>query len=146
MIQAGQDLTPAMRSIGEHPLNSTRKRFADDEAPDGTPWAPLSETTKKRKRRNVDRILTERGYLGGTIAPCRQRLRGDRQLLNVLQYPPVRRQEGRVRRCAHKFARPVVFQPITWGDIPARSFLGLSDEDETAISQEIHDYITAPWD
>ena len=34
-----QDLTPAMRSIGELLVNSTRERFRDEEAPDGTRWA-----------------------------------------------------------------------------------------------------------
>ena len=51
LLQAGEDLTPAMRANGEHIINTTRERFRDEEAPDGTPWAPLSETTLKRKKR-----------------------------------------------------------------------------------------------
>ena len=31
--------------------------------------------------------------------------------------------------------------PIPWGDIPARPFLGLSDEDRTAIVQTIEDWL-----
>ena len=40
-----------MRAMGEHMINTTRERFRDEKAPDGTPWAPLSETTLKRKKR-----------------------------------------------------------------------------------------------
>lgn len=45
LLVAGSDMTPLMRDIGEHLRNTTRKRFEDEEAPDGTPWAPLSSTT-----------------------------------------------------------------------------------------------------
>ena len=39
--EAGQDLSPILRDIGEHLLNATKDRFAGETAPDGTPWAPL---------------------------------------------------------------------------------------------------------
>ena len=68
LAKAGADLTPAMKEIGETLINSTRQRFFDHEAPDGTPWAPLTETTKRRKTRNVNKILTEEGTLRGGIA------------------------------------------------------------------------------
>ena len=68
LAKAGTDLTPAMKEIGETLINSTRQRFFDHEAPDGTPWAPLTETTRRRKTRNVSLILTEEGTLRGGIA------------------------------------------------------------------------------
>ena len=65
LVASGKDLTPAMRDIGEHLLKTTQQRFFDEQAPDGTPWAPLTETTLQRKRRNVGKILTEYANLRG---------------------------------------------------------------------------------
>ena len=34
------DMPPAMQDIGDYKVKSTRDRFAEGVAPDGTPWAP----------------------------------------------------------------------------------------------------------
>ncbi len=68
LLRAGEDLSPAMRDIGEALVNSTRDCFRSQAAPDGSRWAPLSPTKLARKRRNRDKVLTERGYLRGSIA------------------------------------------------------------------------------
>lgn len=39
------DLRPAMQDIGEHPAETTKRRFATATAPDGSRWAPNSRTT-----------------------------------------------------------------------------------------------------
>ena len=144
--EAGRDLAPAMRSIGELLLNSTRGRFGTQRSPDGVPWAPLSDTTRRRKRRNADKILTERGHLRGTIAYRAGRdfveVGSSRVYASTHQFGAKKGEFGGVRT---SLPGRSFFQPIPWGDIPARPFLGLSDEDETAISQELLDYITAPW-
>ena len=62
-VAAGRDLTPAMRKVGKDLLNTTPQRFGDEKAPDGTPWAPRSEYTPRRKKCNRDKILTESGTL-----------------------------------------------------------------------------------
>ena len=67
LTAAVKDTTPLMRDIGEHLLNSTRERFRTQTAPDGTHWAPLSTSTKRRKKHNRDKILTERGFLRGGL-------------------------------------------------------------------------------
>ncbi len=145
-IEAGRDLSPAMRNIGELLLNSTRERFDTQRSPEGVPWAPLSETTRRRKRRNVDKILTERGHLRGTIAH-----RAGRDFVEV--------GSSRVHASTHQFGAKKgafggvrtslpgrsFFQPIPWGDIPARPFLGVSADDEAAIRTEIADFISGAW-
>ena len=68
LVRAGQDAAPLMRDIGEHVLTSTRDRFDSQTAPDGTPWEPLSDDTKRRKQRNKDKILTLDGDLRGNLA------------------------------------------------------------------------------
>ena len=135
LIRAGTDLTPAMRAIGEHLLNTTRERFRDERAPDGTPWAPLSERTRERKSRNADRILTERGHLQGTLS-----YRAGRRLIEI--------GSTRIHAGTHQFgAARGAFgttgrgQPIPFGDIPARPFLGVSAEDRTEINLAVQDFL-----
>jgi len=142
LIQAGEDLSPAMRAIGEHMVNTTRERFRDEKAPDGTPWAPLSEVTLKRKKRNVDKILTERGYLSGTIAyregPDFVEIGSSRIYASTHQFGAAKGEFGGVRT---SLPGRSFFQPIPWGDIPARPFLGVSDEDSAAIADAVLDHI-----
>lgn len=57
------DLTPVFQDIGEAMLNSTRKRFEDSVAPDGTKWKALSEATLiGRARRANGGHLTDRRF------------------------------------------------------------------------------------
>lgn len=146
MLQRGQDLSPALRSIGELLLNSTRERFVDEEAPDGTKWAELSDVTKARKKRNVDKILTERGYLGGSIAyragPDFVEIGSSRVSASTHQFGAKKGEFGSART---SLPGRSFLQPIPWGDIPARPFLGLSNRDRADVAAEIGDYITAPW-
>jgi phage virion morphogenesis protein len=61
--RAAGDLEPALHDFGESWLNNTRARFEAEQAPDGTPWAPLSERYKRRKTKNRDKVLTLSGEL-----------------------------------------------------------------------------------
>ena len=126
------DMTPAMRDIGEHLLNNTRERFAEERAPDGTPWAPLSETTKKRKRRHADKILTESGALRGHGLVYRAG-RSEVEVGSPLVYAGTH-QFGAARGAFGSTSRD---DPIPWGDIPARPFLGLSGGDRAEIQEII---------
>ncbi len=70
IVRDSQDATPLMRDIGEHVLNATHDRFDSQTDPAGNPWEPLSDNTKRRKKRNGDKILTLDGDLRGN--PCRR--------------------------------------------------------------------------
>ena len=120
----GEDLAPAMRSVGELILNSARARFDSETAPDGSPWAPLAPRTVARKKRNAGKILTERGFLRGTLAVGRANADG------VEVGSPL------VYAATHQFGR---------GPIPARPFLGLSAEDERDVRDEIADFVEDAW-
>ena len=63
LLKSTRDTGPLMKNIGEKLLNSTRDRFRNEQDPDGKAWEPLSEVTKGRKKKNVDKVLTERGHL-----------------------------------------------------------------------------------
>ncbi len=127
LLAAGSDLALLMRDIGEALLDATRERFRDEKAPDGTPWAPVSETTKKRKTRNIDRILAESGVLGGNLAyragSGEVEIGSPDKRAGTHQFGAAKGAFGTTKRGA----------PIPWGDIPAHPFLGLSDADEADI-------------
>ena len=135
LLNAGADLRPVMEDIGEYLLRTTRDRFDAEEGPDGTPWAPLSATTRRRKRKNAGKILTEEGRLRGNLA-----YEADSDSVTV-GTPSI---YGGVHQFGAEkgaFGRTSKGGPIPWGDIPARPFLGLSDADEDEIVALIADYL-----
>lgn len=136
MVKAGRDLTPLMRDIGEYLLRTTRDRFEDERGPDGAPWQPLSEATRRRKRRNKDRILTESGHLGGPSLSYRAS--PSELLLGSSAVYAGTHQFGAKKG---SFGATSKGEPIPWGDIPAREFLGLSDADGAEIEELIGDYL-----
>ena len=135
LASAGHDLTPVMRDIGEHLLGITRERFRAEEAPDGTPWAPLTLLTKAGKHRNRGRILTERGFLSGNLA-----YRADATSV-VIGSPSIYAGTHQFGAKKGAFGASSSGQPIPWGDIPARPFLGLSDADADEIIDIVRDHL-----
>ena len=155
LLRTGHDLAPALRTIGEHLLNTTRQRFTDQTDPQGRPWAPLSETTRSRKKRNIDKILTEQGYLRGNL---HYRTGSDyvetgspSVYANTHQFGAAKGRFGSFSVIAKAIrgkdtrlqSRPTVALP--WGDIPARPFLGLSEEDRAEIVDTINEFIARQW-
>ncbi len=132
---AGQDLTPVFRDIGEYLLRTTKERFRDQEDPTGRPWKSLSDDYRKGKRRNQDKILTLDGYLGGTLnynaRPTELALGSPMEYAGSHQFGAE----------AGAFGSTAKGQPIPFGDIPERAFLGLSSSDETEIEQLVADYL-----
>jgi len=115
------DLTPFFQDLGESLLNSTRARFRSQTAPDGSPWAALSTGYVRRKKRNRDKILTLSGRLSGTL---RYRARPDELQLGT----------SLIYGATHQFGRPEKH-------IPARPFLGLSDDDQRTISATLRAHL-----
>ena len=97
---------------------------------------PLSEATKTRKRHNIDKILTERGYLRGHGLPFRAG-RDQVEVGSPLIYAGTH-QFGAARGA---FGSTSGGAPIPWGDIPARPFLGLSDDDEFEITELVASHL-----
>ena len=137
LLATGGDMTPLMRDIGEHLLNSTRERFVSQQAPDGTPWAPLSETTKRRKRRNIGKILTESGVLRGQGLAYRAG-----RLAVVIGSPLVYAGTHQSGAAQGAFGSTSGGTPIPFGDIPARPFLGLSDADEGDVLRLVNRFLS----
>ena len=133
LLKAGSDMSDLMGDIGEDLLNTTRERFNDEQDPDDRPWRPLSAVTLARKKTNRDKVLTERGHLRGAI-----NYRAGRSHVDI--------GSSRIHASTHQFgAKKGAFgatkrgAPIPWGDIPARPFLGLSDDDRETILETVND-------
>lgn len=149
-IRAGYDMSPAMLAVSEHLKDSALESFARQRAPDGTPWAQLKASTRRQRRRG--------GF--GEAGPILQR-RGDLLRSIVSDHGPTFASAGTnlvyattqhfgAERGAFGGARTSLpgrsfFQPIPWGDIPARPFLGVSADDERRIGEIVLDHVTNPW-
>ena len=135
LMEAGRDLTPVMADIGEHLLNSTRQRFSDQVSPQGDAWSPLSHVTKTTKKKNQDKILTEEGRLRRLLSVQAGKddveVGSTRIYAGTHQFGARRGAYGATRRGA----------PIPWGDIPARPFLGVSDDDKKTILEIIQKHL-----
>ena len=138
LIAAGRDMSPAMKRIGSRLTTSAKNRFHYKEAPDGTPWAPLSDTTIAKKG-FPDILIGESGELGLAI---HYRAATDHVLIgSPLKYASTQ-QFGASKG---EFGTTSTGTPIPWGDIPARPFLGVSDEDKVTITEAIQDHIARAW-
>lgn len=148
------DMTPVMRDIGEYFVDSTRQRFAAGSAPDGTPWAPKSETTKAAYRRRGDRVddrplFGPSGVLSSTIfyQADSDSVRWGSPMVyaGTMQFGAGQgafgARMGRTRPSEKRKASQDYFFPIPWGDIPARPFLGISEEDHEAILADLTDWL-----
>lgn len=145
---------PMLRDMGEYLMIAHDARFASQTAPDGTPWTPLSPRYRRRKRKNQDKILQLDGYLANTLRyqvggnelvfgsnrpyAAIQHFGGEIQVAARSQQAYFRQgKDGEVgnqfvKRRASNFAQWVSMGPYSIR-IPARPFLGTSQDDDYAL-------------
>ncbi len=128
LLQRTSDLSPAMAEISEYLHERPRHHFDNEQAPDGTPWAPLAESTKKARARKgipVDKILHGQSlHLRDTIFPFYSR-----DEAGVSTGPGT-----------DKYAATQQFGDDS-RNIPARPFLGLGVEDEAEVLDILNDFL-----
>lgn len=152
-----EDPGPLLRAVGERLVLSTSDNFRQQRAPDGTAWVPLSPATIRARTRRGKvpiAILRQDGRLAGSIS---HEVEGP--VLRVgspIVYAAIHQLGGTIRKEAssrwmagRRFARrdknpegsekAIAAHTIT---IPARPFLGVSAEDEVAISEQAVDHLT----
>ena len=114
LLRASANPDDALRDMGEYLLNAHRQRWAQQQAPDGTPWEPLSEqyAARKRAKRPAAGILVFDDVLRGTL---RYQISG--HTLALGNRPPLRRHTPiRARlRPRRTYSRPALV-----GNIQAR--------------------------
>ncbi|WP_036797495.1 phage virion morphogenesis protein [Leisingera caerulea] len=136
--EALEDPSEAMADIGELLLSSSQDRMQRGENPDGSPFAPRSPAT-----------LARYAKLGLTFgAPLN--VSGD--MRNHLFYEAskdgVEYGSNAIQSAVMQFgAAKGAFgtasngSSIPWGDIPAREFIGISEEDQSNIVLELEEWL-----
>jgi phage virion morphogenesis protein len=126
------DMTPVHKDIGEYMVKATRERFLRGEAPDGTKWRPKSHTTLARYLAQGDGSRPD-PLIGPSRRLSREVLsfatKDGVEIGSALEYAGVM-QFGAAQGAFGKDSRN---HPLPWGDIPARVWLGLSEDDERNI-------------
>lgn len=120
IIARGRALRPAMLSISEEMLRSTKQRFTTQRDPDGQPWTPLSSRYAERKQ--GPKILTERGNLR----------RINYRASNSGTAWGTNRIYGAIHQLGGTDARPM----------PARPYLGINAADRGKITEILTRHLT----
>ncbi|MBN8766493.1 MAG: phage virion morphogenesis protein [Thiobacillus sp.] len=162
--RTGRDLRPVLEDIGEYMVMSTKRRFATSTAPDGSKWAHNSDVTILRylsAHRRKDGSSTSYNKKGGGLSQAgMKRLVGKKPLIgetgslssqiswqmdgnngvqigSPMQYAAAQ-QFGMERGYAGTDRRG---RPLPWGDIPARAFLGVSEQDARDILDIVEEHL-----
>ena len=114
------DQTPVMQDFGEYLIKSTKERFSAGTAPDGSVWAAKSPVTIARYPGSTKPLIGESKSLSSQI---------------FYEAFPDRVEWGSpmIYAAMQQFGGSKSAFPNLWGDIPARPFLGLSEEDEVNL-------------
>ncbi|MBZ0253605.1 MAG: phage virion morphogenesis protein [Candidatus Methylomirabilis sp.] len=136
LIRLGADLRPVWSDIGAGLVASARDRFEEGRGPDGRAWTPLAATTiglrkrrirgKKKRAAYTPKPLLDSGRLRDSVT-----MRADVDGVEVgsnLAYARIHQLGGKAGR-GRKTA------------IPARPYLGLSDEDRDMIPEVVMDHL-----
>ena len=128
LIAQTNNLQPAMMEIAEYLHERTRDRFDNQQDPDGNAWAPLADSTKKRKQAQgvpVDKILHGQTLnLRDTIFPFYSNTEA-----GVSTGPGTEKYAA-----SHQFGADE-------RNISARPFLGLGEDDEAEVLDILTDFL-----
>ncbi len=132
------DLSPVMNDIGQYLARSAKDRISAGVTPEGTPFAPRSEVTLARYAklgRAYGGVLHYSGDMRENIfhtyGPDRAEVGSNAVQAAVMQFGQAKGASGTTARGG----------PIPWGDIPARPFLGISEEDRSAIGDIVSEWL-----
>lgn len=141
------DLTNVMDSIGRGLVNSARERIdTTNVGPDGQAWVP-----SKRVRESGGKTLFKSGMLLGDIvsqaSPDQVIVGAITPYAAVMQFGAEQGEFGAAMgRTEPSPKRPKsqdYFTPLPWGDIPARPYIGISEEDELIIRDVVAVHISS---
>lgn len=125
LIRRGEDLAPLLSDIGEYLDLAHRDRWDKEIDPDGAPWLPLALSTREAKER--------KGRDNGILIESTD-------LRDLLRY--------QIGTNVLDFGTDRIYGATQhFGDddrgIPARAWLGFSDQDLDAIQDIVRDYIAS---
>ena len=134
------DLTPLMSEIEGIMVDAIERSFINEQDPTtGVPWAALSPVTKARRGDPNGPKLQDKGDLVNSV-------RGDHDASSaeagVAEKYGITHQLGAKRGQYGETSRG---SPIPWGDIPARPFVGVGEDDKTDIRDAVSRYISTSF-
>ena len=161
-------LKPAMDLIGDIALSSIHANFQDEGRPRG--WAKLSNTTiniRKKLNRWPGKILQRGGAAGGLVGAISARANDDEVRLAANKPYATTQHFGakkgsfgtvaatvkaHTRKISQAFGRPIEPRDVKvkahtrkmtlpWGDIPARPFMMIQDEDWEEIKETLAEFL-----
>jgi phage virion morphogenesis protein len=148
------DMKPLNQQLARYMVADTRRRFSTKLAPDGTPWAPLKESTEALRARAdmvyrlndrlsavSDRHLRMRYNPGDTLV-------ASGALKKSISVGYIGAREFEVRATAPYAAAQQLgishvsgYPGFTGKAVPARPFLGFSEANKKTIGRKIREYI-----
>ncbi|WP_226781846.1 phage virion morphogenesis protein [Oceaniglobus trochenteri] len=129
------------RQVGEHMLNSTRDNFSAESSPQDVPWAQLKPSTiraREKKRQTPIRklqVTKNTGLMASiNVRPTDTEVR----IGSPKEYAAIHQLGGTIQKAARKHSwikggEKNVSIPAHQITIPARPYLGVSEEDERII-------------
>jgi len=148
-----EDHTPVMREIGEIIRESVMRNFREQKAPDGTAWKPSKRASEENGKTLID-TATLRNSIHVQASRDQVRVGTPVEYAGVMQFGAAAGSFGtRVinipshTRGSWKGGVPSYVSAhkrvvrLPWGDIPARPFIGIRNEDWPEIRDALLDYI-----
>lgn len=122
------NLRPLLLEIGEDLTESTKQRFVTTTDPDGNKWL-LNSVLSTLLYKNGDTPLTDEGHLAASIHYAMLGNEGVEIGTNADQGAMM------------QFGGTKAEFPHLWGDIPARPYLGVSEDDKQNILELVTSYL-----
>jgi len=137
------DMSGLMNELGEQLVYETEQRFDQGVSPEGVTWAPKSQTTLDayRKRGQTVDVRPLFGPNADGIA-LRKSIVHDYGS-DYVEVGTNKIQAGVMQFGAAQgaFGANAIGRPLPWGDIPARPFIGISEQDRTNISASVEEWL-----
>ena len=146
IIERGGDLSPVFSDMGEHMVNSTHDNFENSTSPDGEPWAANSEATFASMLGASDTNQSGRlNRRGANKVASKQPLIMNNTLMQSIHYEAasagVTIGTNMVYGAMMHYGGTKADYPHLWGDIPARNYLGASNNDVTILTDLIKNHL-----
>lgn len=128
------DMSDPMAEIADALLKSTQDRIDKGITPEGTPFVPRSQATLDGYASRKLPVIPKGGPL---------KLTGEMQSQIFMSFGSDYAEVGSnvAQAAMMQFGGAKSEFPNLWGDIPARPFIGLSEDDETTIVEIVEDWL-----
>lgn len=128
------DLSTLMNAIGDDLVKSTKDRMRRGETPEGLPFAPRSQST-------LD-IYARKGFSYGLPLNRSGDMIKEINFFAGKDFVEVGSNERQSAVMQYGAAKGSLGGGSPWGDIPARPYIGISDQDNVDLLATINDWLT----